>query len=266
MNSKEELLVKLKASAGLLLLFDFDGTLVDIAPSPDKIKPSLDLKLILRRLISRPGTNVGILTGRSLADLQEYVPANISIAFAGCHGCELQMPGEVEQSILDDEEIQRDLDAFASSMEELSEWPGIIIEHKGCAVAMHYRLADKTIIEHAQEEFYTRAEFLPTYEEMEIIEGKAVFELRPSGMHKGIAVQFLSENYLPVYNALVVYFGDDTTDLDAFAALPDNSIRVAVGKKIADKADCVLDSPSKLLEILKELLKSGSTQTRQREI
>ncbi|MBN2378291.1 trehalose-phosphatase [candidate division WOR-3 bacterium] len=254
MTQKEKILELLKSSKGLLLLFDFDGTLVDIAPTPDRIVMPPDLKLLLRKLVERPSINVAILSGRSLIELQEYIPANILLAFAGCHGCELQMPGEVEQSILDDEDIQRDLDEFAASLEELSDWPGIIIEHKGCAVAMHYRLADKTTIEHAQEEFYSRAEQLSNYEEMEIIEGKAVLELRPSGMHKGIAVEFLAENFLPSDGALVAYFGDDTTDLDAFTALPENSLKVAVGQKIAKEANFVLASPAEVVQLIKELL------------
>jgi len=250
----EELFDVIKSSSGLLLLFDFDGTLVDIAPTPDRIQPSPDLKLLLRQLVERPLTNVAILSGRSLMELQEYIPASIPVAFAGCHGCELQMPGEVEQSILDDEDIQHDLDDFAVSLEELSDWPGIFVEHKGCAVAMHYRLADHTTIEHAQEEFYSRAEVLANYEEMEIIEGKAVLELRPSGMNKGIAVQFMVENYLPTLDALTVYFGDDTTDVDGFDSLPDNSVKVSIGTKIADKADYMLDSPSQLVELVRKLL------------
>jgi len=247
MSQKDELLNRLKSSSGLLLLLDFDGTLVDIAPTPE-------LKIILRQLLERPMTYVAILSGRSLLELQEFIPSTIPVALAGCHGCELQMPGELEQSILDDEKIQQDLDDFAASLEELADWPGIIIEHKGCAVAMHYRLADETTVEHAFEEFYSKAEVLENYEEMEIVEGKDVMELRPSGTNKGIAVSFLVENFRPSDNALIVYFGDDTTDLDGFDALPEGALRVSVGEKLADQADYVLSSPDELLELIRGLL------------
>lgn len=254
MSQKNELLNRLKTASSLLLLFDFDGTLVDIASTPDKIEVTPELKLMLRQLAERPFTNAAVLSGRSLTELHEYLPASIPLAFAGCHGCELQMPGEVEESILDDEEIQFDLDEFALSLEELSDWPGIIIEHKGCAVALHYRMADATTIEHATEEFYNRAEQLPNYEEMEIIEGKMVLELRPSGMHKGIAVEFMAQNFMPTIESLLVYFGDDTTDLDGFNALPEGSIKVAIGERIASSADYVLDTPSELCEVIQGLL------------
>lgn len=254
MSRKDELLNRLKSSPGLLLLLDFDGTLVDIAPTPDSIAPSPELKIILRQLLERPMTNVAILSGRSLAELQEFIPSTIPVALAGCHGCELQMPGELEQSILDDEGIQQDLDDFAASLDELADWPGIIVEHKGCAVAMHYRLADETTVEHAYEEFYSKAEALENYEEMEIVEGKYVVELRPSGMNKGIAVSFLVENFTPSDSALVVYFGDDTTDIDGFDALPEGALRVAVGEKLADQVDYVLFSPAELLELIRGLI------------
>lgn len=250
-----ELLERLKASRGLLLLLDFDGTLVKIAPTPDSVQVSPDLKLLLRRLLERPMTRVAILSGRSLAELQEFFPATVVVALAGCHGCELQMPGEVEESILEDEEVKHDLDELAAILEEeLSEWPGILVEHKGCAVALHYRLADQTTVEHATEEFYSKAENLPTYEEMEIIEGKDVLELRPHGMNKGIAVEYLVQNFLPGPDAVVVYFGDDTTDLDGFKALPETGIKVSVGKKLSKHADYVLSSPDHLITILKELI------------
>jgi trehalose 6-phosphate phosphatase len=254
MSQKDELLNRLRSSSGLLLLLDFDGTLVDIAPTPDSVIPPPELKIILRQLLARPMTHVAILSGRSLAELQEFIPSTIPVALAGCHGCELQMPGELEQSILDDEEIQQDLDNFAASLEELADWPGIIIEHKGCAVGMHYRLADETTVEHAFEEFYSKAEALENYEEMEIVEGKDVVELRPLGMNKGIAVSFLVENFRPSDNALIAYVGDDTTDLDGFDALPEGALRVAVGEKLADQADYVLSSPDELLELIRGLL------------
>jgi trehalose-phosphatase len=254
MSQKEDLLARLNAVNGLLLLFDFDGTLIDIASTPDKIEVTPELKLLLRQLTERPFTNAAILSGRSLTELHEYLPASIPLAFAGCHGCELQMPGEVEESILDDEEIQFDLDEFALSLEELSDWPGILIEHKGCAVALHYRMADETTIEHATEEFYSRAEQLPNYEEMEIIEGKMVLELRPSGMNKGIAVEFITQNFMPSVEALVVYFGDDITDIDGFNALPEGSLKVSIGEKIAPYANFILDSPDELIQVIKELL------------
>lgn len=254
MSDKEKLLSCLRACPALLLFLDFDGTLVDIAPTPDSIVPPPELKIILRQLMERPMTHVAILSGRSLSELQEFIPPTIPIALAGCHGCELQMPGELEQSILDDETLQQDLDDFALGLEELADWPGIIVEHKGCAVAMHYRLADETTVEHAREEFYSRAEALENYEEMEIVEGKDVVELRPSGMNKGLAVRFLVENFVPREDASIVYFGDDTTDLDGFDALPEGAVRVSVGEKLVGQADYVLSSPAQLLELIRSLV------------
>ncbi len=257
MNRK--LLSELDSSTGLLLLFDFDGTLVDIAPTPEAINVPPELKIMLRQLVERENTNVAIISGRSLYELQEYFPPSVMVAFAACHGCQLQMPGEVEQSILDDGALQQDLDEFAANLNEMSNWPGIIIEHKGCAVAMHYRLADRTTVEHAHEEFYSMAENLSNYEDMEIIEGKEVLEIRPAGMNKGIAVDFLSENFLPTDDALVVYFGDDTTDLDGFDAMFEGSLKVAIGDKIAAQADYVLASPAELWELIKGLIDGGNT-------
>lgn len=254
MIDKPDLAQKLQSTPGLLLIFDFDGTLAEIAPTPDAVVLNPDTVLLLRKLLERPLTNLAVISGRSIEYLRKHIPASLDVALAGCHGCEFEMPGQIEESILDDEEIFEDLETFALGLKDLESWQGIIVENKGCAVAMHYRLAEENQALHARDEFYSRASALKRFEDMEVIEGKKVIELRPFGINKGVAVRFLADSYRPSSDSLTAYFGDDTTDLDAFQALPENSIRVAIGSKIANEADYVLASPKELLETIRRLV------------
>ena len=88
--------------------------------------------------------------------------------------------------------------------------------------------------------------------------GRKVLEvLPPVGSNKGTAVRrMLDERGLR--RALAA--GDDTTDLDAFAALDglDVALRVAVGSEesppaLLEAADLVVASPEEFLEVLRRL-------------
>src|SRR6185503_5223779 len=77
---------------GAALFLDFDGTLVDLAETPDSIMVSPALEPMLRRLQRRLGGRLAIVSGRSLADLESHLPG-AGIAFSGSHGLELRLPG-----------------------------------------------------------------------------------------------------------------------------------------------------------------------------
>jgi trehalose 6-phosphate phosphatase len=77
--------------------------------------------------------------------------------------------------------------------------------------------------------------------------GKKVLEIRPAAMHKGKAVNYLQQLY-PY--SLAVYFGDDTTDEDAFRALK-KGLSILVGSQPYDSAaNFKLNSPLEVLEFL----------------
>lgn len=244
----------LKHAEALLLLFDFDGTLVSIAPTPRSIKPHPELSTYLDALSRRYLTNVAILSGRTLEDLETYIPVTLGIALAGAHGAVIRMPGKEKTTLFGDAVILSELTYFAHMLKKsILNLPGISIEDKGISVAMHYRLSKEKDALEARRLFLFQAAQLKSFKHLQVLEGKMVLELRPKDVGKGVAVTFLCGEFLPSRKALVVYFGDDTTDIDAFKALPSGSIRVAIGKKISNLADYVLESPQELLEIIRRL-------------
>jgi trehalose 6-phosphate phosphatase len=254
--NKSSLLERLRMADSLLLLFDFDGTLVEIAPSPDGIKPHPELLRLLERLSERPMTNVAVLSGRTLQQLETYIPSTLNVALAGSHGAQVRMPGDKDKvvSLFNSPDTIKELSLFAASIAPLSDLPGILIEEKGTSIAMHYRLAEPEIAGDACRRFISQAEQLKNFKDLEILEGKMVLEIRPKDVNKGSAVRFLCREFLPSEQALVACFGDDVTDIDAFRALPQGSIRIAIEKTIANLADYMLESPQELLEIIRRLL------------
>ena len=58
------------------LFLDFDGTLVDLADTPDSIRVPAGLAPLLEQLRQRLRGRLAIVSGRSLADLDRHLPAS----------------------------------------------------------------------------------------------------------------------------------------------------------------------------------------------
>lgn len=193
---------------GAALFLDFDGTLVELAATPDSIRVSPELGPLLQRLRRRLDGRLAIVSGRSLADLERHVPAS-GIAFSGSHGLELRLADGtgVPLSVpigLDD--VHSRVAAFAAQAE------GLLVEDKPAGIALHYRLAP---------DWGERAaDFigaLAAERGWAVQPGNMVVELRPSGATKGDAIKaFMTEPKFTT--ARPVFVGDDLTDEHGFAA------------------------------------------------
>ena len=123
------------ASADWAFFLDFDGTLVDIAATPDKVLVTPALTATLRRLEQAADGAVALVSGRAIADLDRLL-APLRLPAAGQHGAERRAADGRVVSLppcraLPD--VVREIEAFVGGH------PGTAIEHKGRAVALHYR-------------------------------------------------------------------------------------------------------------------------------
>jgi trehalose-phosphatase len=237
----DDLLARLAASpaeAGLFL--DFDGVLAPIVERPEDAEPPPETRAELERLVGRYALVV-VVSGRASEDVRARVGVE-GVVCVGSHGLELEPQAD---------RWQRTLAAFAAD----APWPPEEIEVKGLAVAFHFRGHDDereavrvldTIAESAREEG-----LVARY-------GRKILEvLPPVGSHKGTAVRrLLDERRLQ--RALAA--GDDTTDLDSFAALEglEVAVRVAVASDespelLVEAADVVVGSTDEFLALLRRL-------------
>lgn len=224
--------------AGLFL--DFDGVLAPIVARPEDAAPSPETRAELERLAARYAL-VAVVSGRAGEDVRGRVGVD-GVVCVGSHGLELEP---------DADRWREALAAFAAE----APWPPEEVEPKGLAVTFHFRgRADETqavreldaIAEAAREEgLVTRY-------------GRKVLEvLPPVEADKGTAVRRLLEEH-GLQRALAA--GDDTTDLDSFAALAglEVAVRVAVAsaeapQALLDAADVVVASPDEFLALLRRL-------------
>lgn len=193
---------------GAALFLDFDGTLVDLAETPDSIRVSPALEPMLQRLQRRLGGRLAIVSGRSLADLERHLPAS-GIAFSGSHGLELRLAGGSALPLsvpagLDDacDKVR----AFAAGAD------GLLVEEKPAGIALHYRRAPA---EGPRVEAFMGA--LARRHGFAVQRGKMVVELIPMGATKGDALRaFMTEPHFA--GARPVFVGDDLTDEHGFIA------------------------------------------------
>lgn len=208
-------------------LFDVDGTLIDIAPTPDAVQVPVTLRHNLDRLKKLAGGAVALVSGRSLADL-DFLFAPIKLTAVGGHGAEmrLHLNGTSEQHSVPalDADIKQQLGLIAAESDK------ILLEDKGYSVALHYRLIPdrQQAIEDAVAAIFATA---PPHE-VEILHGKFVIEVKRAGFNKGTAVRTLMQKE-PFMSRRPIFIGDDITDEDAFAVVHElDGIAISVGRLV----------------------------------
>ncbi|HEX2525496.1 MAG TPA: trehalose-phosphatase [Geminicoccus sp.] len=189
----------------MALFLDVDGTLLDIAPTPSEVVVGDGLKELLANLYRQNGGAVALVSGRAIADL-DHLFAPLRLPAAGQHGAEWRIgPNDApERLTVLPEPLRQQAVALAQRH------PGMLVEDKGGAVALHVRARPELTEEIAE----ALADMVRFHPEFEVLGGKAVFEVRRRGVHKGAAVANLLE-HPPFAGRTPVYLGDDTTDLDA---------------------------------------------------
>ena len=234
-------------AAGLISLFlDFDGTLVPI--SGDPTAPRLDPAAAetLKMLSQSEALVTTVISGRAIEDLYARIRLD-GLIYAGNHG--LEIFGRQFRFVEPVAASRREaLDRLCEELTlELQPFEGAIVENKGLTASVHYRMAadaDREPIERAVYAATARNGAL-----FRVNTGRKVFEIVPrTNWHKGAAVAWIN-GHLTGKELLTVYLGDDTTDEDAFAVLPD-AVTIKVGNAAATCARYRLPGPAAVHDFL----------------
>lgn len=247
--SPDQLAAKIRGCPELLLMCDYDGTLVPLAPCPELALPGPGLLDLLRQLVRRPGLHLVIISGRSLADLRHLLPVT-GLWLAGRHGTQVMGPDGIRRELLPS--TSRDIpwpQIFSLARKVTAGIPGLYVENKGEGLALHYRLAEPQVATAVLEKFCQAVEPHWQYD-LEFLSGHKVLEVRRRGANKGVAVHYFTRSWP---RALPVYLGDDRTDEDAFAALPANGLAIGVGPRFSGRTRYFLPSPVEVSHLLASL-------------
>jgi len=229
----------------IALLLDVDGTLIDIGPTPHEVHVSEELCRSLERLTERTGGALALVSGRPIIDLDRLF-APLKLAVVGGHGAEMRLHGgeRIDMVAPLPPELRRRLVAAAVP------GSGILYEDKGYSVALHFRQAP-----HEKEGLRIHiAEVCKDFtgEALEVLPGKAMFEVKRPGIDKGAAVRELM-THLPFAGRRPVFIGDDVTDEAVFAVLPAlGGIGFSVHRQFEGLAG-IFDAPDDVRRALREL-------------
>jgi trehalose 6-phosphate phosphatase len=216
---------------------DVDGTLLDLAPSPDAVVVDPALLDLLRALVARTHGAVAFVSGRSIAALDDLFKP-LLLPTAGLHGFERRnAAGAYSRRALPSG------DALTHARVMLREFadqtPGVLLEDKQFALAVHYRQVpqvERAVL--AQVEEVARS----IGSTLEIQYGRMVAELRPANASKATAIaDFMREP--PFAGRRPVCLGDDLTDECAFEWVnAAGGLSIAVGVSRATAATAQLAS------------------------
>jgi trehalose 6-phosphate phosphatase len=206
------------------LFLDLDGTVIDIAETPQGVRVAPDLPAVLAAVAARLGGALAVLSGRPIADIDRLLEP-CRFPAAGVHGAELRFAPHAD--------VQRIISTFprelAAHIARLAETPGVIVENKAAAVAVHYRNAPAgsgAAIEAALTELMRQ----PYGEGLTLLSGKSVHEVKPARVGKDTALAALM-SVAPFLDRRPIVIGDDVTDEAAFRVAPRfGGFGVAVGR------------------------------------
>lgn len=213
----------------LAVFTDFDGTLVEIAETPDTIDVPSELTERLDRALHDFDNAFAVLTGREIADIDRYL-SPLQLAIAGAHGAQRRRADGTFEEM--DDALIAGANAIADNLQSLAiANPGLLVEAKDGAVALHFRQAPEmeNVVHLAMQEA------LVEHPQFTLVPGKMVLEARPVGFDKGAALRaFMQEE--PFAGRTPIFIGDDRTDEDAFLAaqeLGGIGIKLGTGETVA---------------------------------
>lgn len=244
------------------IITDIDGTISEIAPTPDKAVVTPVMRDLLRRLLEKYKF-AAVLSGRCVEDARRMVGVD-GLLYVGNHGLEYLKDNEIYL----DPQVEKYLPAIKKVTKEiqggkLCTLEGILFEDKGTCFTIHYRLCEDP--EEVRKKILKTVENAESLKDLKIKEGRKILEIRPPiGHDKGTILQkLILENHLEN----VIYLGDDITDSDAFLKLKElkeeglidgESVLVLSGEipdYLRDNASFFVESVDEVVRFFRWLLK-----------
>lgn len=206
-----------------LLFIDYDGTLVPIRELPELAVPEDKLVDLTSRLATV--TDLVIISGRNRDFLDKWF-SEVKVTLVAEHGAFIRYAGgEWESSLGQDatwkEGIMPIMDRFTNRCK------GSFVEEKRASLSWHYRNADEDLSALRAIELKGELEEMILNMPLQIIDGHKVVEVKMAGYNKGTAAMKLTVSGV---NDFILAIGDDKTDEELFAALPDSAVTIKVGK------------------------------------
>lgn len=244
--------VRIREAKHILLLVDYDGTLTPIVERPELAHLSPEVKECLQRLAKNPRLTLGIISGRTLGDLQERVGIG-DIIYAANHGLEIKGPSisfinlAAKQAIPLLRSLSQDISKAIVGIK------GARIDNKELTLSLHYRLVDESQLDELNKIFTEIVKTSLASGQIRITPSKKAYDIRPAAdWDKGKAVEFIAQKLTGEDKPLMLFLGDDVTDYDGFRTVERNDgISIYIGDaSTKPPAQYFLYSPKEVYQFL----------------
>ncbi|HUS99519.1 MAG TPA: trehalose-phosphatase [Candidatus Thermoplasmatota archaeon] len=236
----------------ILLLLDYDGTIVPIRKKPTLAVLSAKTRDILRHLAGQPNIFLGIVTGRSLQDIKSMVNLK-NISYIANHGFQIVFDRKNWVHPAAQHSFPSMRKIFTALKNSLRYIPGVMVENKLLTLSVHYRNLTRTPVNHVKKIVERVVRSFP--DSCRVTKGKKVIEIRPDvDWDKGYAtIKMLKMIKFPS-RPLVVYIGDDRTDEDVFRHLFNTTaITIRVGRNNRSSAKYYVKNTAEVKKLLKSI-------------
>jgi trehalose 6-phosphate phosphatase len=235
------------------IFLDFDGTLSEIAPTPEEARPAPGVREALEALVGA-GAVVAVISGRRATEVASLLRAPVRCF--GLYGLE-----DERGPIAESGELVAALESALPDVQRAAALvPGSRVEGKGLQVAVHYRASSEP--EAARRVLLERLRPVAAAHGFRLLEGKKVVELAVEGgpMKGDVVERVVREEALRA----AMYAGDDVADLAAFETMDrlatDGITTLKVGVRhpetpaeLLEAADVVADGPAGVVALLGQL-------------
>ncbi len=248
-TAKKALIDAFKKSKRRLFLLDYDGTLVQYYTKPQKAGPDAEILDLLRALSSNPKNDVIVISGRDKDTLTKWL-GGLDIALIAEHGSWIRPRGHDWRCIVSSKTDWKDV--IRPVLQTYTDrTPGAMIEEKNFSLVWHYRRSNPELAHIRVQELKDALRNLTSNLDIGVFDGSKILEIRSLRVNKGLAVEpWLKKEKWD----FILAAGDDYTDEDMFAALPEKAYSIRVGFR-ASKAKFNTEAVRDIRQLLKEMLK-----------
>jgi trehalose 6-phosphate synthase/phosphatase len=246
-SARETLHAEYANSASRLLLLDYDGTLVGFKGRPGKAGPDAEILEILGSLTADERTRVAIISGRDKNTLEKWL-GDLNVSIVAEHGGWIREDGREWRSLQPlnaewKETIRPILELYSDRT------PGSLVEEKDFSLVWHYRRAEPALAYVRTHELRDALVNLTETMDVGVFEGSKILEIRRHGITKGRAAEHLitQKNW-----DFLLAAGDDYTDEEMFAAMPESAYTLKVGSSLS-KARYNVDAVQDIRSLLRQL-------------
>jgi len=255
---KHQLLDSFHQAQSRLLMLDYDGTLAPFATLPQSAVPSSNVLEILERLVQDENSTVALISGRSRADLERWFAGIPNLWIAAEHGAILWSPvsGNWEQPHHDASDEWKKC-VYPILEHFVDRTPGSFIEEKEFSLVWHYRMADPEFGDWLANDLVANLDHMLAESPVKAVKGQKTVEVKSLWANKGqVYSRLLFSGAVPDF---IMAAGDDATDEDLFARLPESAWSIHVGRN-QSRAKYYLSNPDEMVAFLAQLLEPRETE------